>query len=509
MGAGGRVMASPSSGGREQPFDLAEPLAASLVESLRAFSYQLPTAIADLLDNSVTAGGTHVWIDFLWNGTSSTISVTDDGSGMDDSTLVEAMRPGSRNPLTPRDPSDLGRFGLGLKTASFSQCRRMTVRSRAAARPPATRCWDLDHIASVNAWQLLREGDEAAEAHFRRLEDLPSGTCVVWQKMDRLVDGYRIDSDRDQQNFLRHADSVRQHIGVVFHRLMTGAHAIRILLNGRAVAAWDPFLLNEAATQVLPSTGLQLRGSVIQVQPFVLPHHSKISKEKLDKAAGPRGWNAHQGFFVYRNNRLLVAGDWLGLGWPKEAQFRLARIQIDLPNSLDADWSIDVTKSRALPPAALREELRLIAERTRAAARLIYAHRGARLVPTTDAERVLLWEPAVLHGKTFYRLNREHPVLRQVLTASNDRATLLAFLRLLEETVPSAHFALRGAGELDAVPEPFEGASRTELSEILRSTYRAYLSLGFSHDEALGRLRTVWPFELYPDLLDELSESVA
>ena len=198
----------------EADFDLAAPHAASLVESLRAFGYELPTALADLVDNSITAGAKNVWVDFHWDGENSVIAVTDDGVGMSEEKLVAAMRPGSQNPLQPREPHDLGRFGLGLKTASFSQCRRVTVRSVVRGGKPATRCWNLDHIARVNDWQLLRSGDAAAEPHFRRLGEMAKGTAVVWQNIDRLVAGQRTDSEREQQIFLQRADAVRRHLSM-------------------------------------------------------------------------------------------------------------------------------------------------------------------------------------------------------------------------------------------------------------------------------------------------------
>lgn len=170
-------------------YDLASPHAASLVESLRAFSYELATAVADLVDNSVTAGARHVWIDFNWDGSRSVIAITDDGCGMNEGQLVAAIRPGSTSPLAERETHDLRRFGLGLKTASFSQCRPLTARSATANGDIATRCWDLDHIAKVNDWQLLRSADTVADFHFRRLTELKHGTSIVWQKLDRLVAG--------------------------------------------------------------------------------------------------------------------------------------------------------------------------------------------------------------------------------------------------------------------------------------------------------------------------------
>src|SRR5579872_5411751 len=123
-------------------FDIVAPDASAMIESLRAFGYDLPTAIADLIDNSISAGAKNVWLNFRWNGPDSFISVADDGCGMSRTTLINAMRAGSRSPLDPRTPADLGRFGLGLKTASFSQCRRLTVASKEKKNSTCIRRWD-------------------------------------------------------------------------------------------------------------------------------------------------------------------------------------------------------------------------------------------------------------------------------------------------------------------------------------------------------------------------------
>ncbi len=491
----------------ETDFDIAAPYAACLVESLRAFSYELPTALADLIDNSITASAKNVWVDFHWDGENSVITVTDDGSGISENSLVSAMRPGSQNPLKIREPHDLGRFGLGLKTASFSQCRRVTVRSVVSGGKPATRCWNLDHIARVNEWQLLRSGDAAAESHFRRLGELPHGTAVIWQNLDRLVAGQRTESEREQQHFLKRADEVRRHLAMVFHQLMAGVGGVKLILNGRHIEAWDPFLATELGTQVLPVTKLKLHGEIVEVEPFVLPHHSKLLKPKHEAAAGPRGWNAHQGFYVYRNHRLLVPGDWLGFGWAKEEHYKLARIRVEVPNALDHDWAIDVTKSRALPPAALRDDLRRIGERTRSDAKRVYSHRGSKLTPKADQERVLLWEPTAKHDKMFYRLNRQHPLLKQVLGASSNRSALNALLRLVEETVPFPHIAIENSEKPNSLPGPFEHAAEGQIREVMEQAFHSLVASGYGPKEAVNRLRTIWPFELFPALLQSLSES--
>lgn len=490
-------------------FDHTPPYAASIVESLRAFGYDLPTALADLVDNSISAGALHVWLRFEWAGADSVISVTDDGRGMSAAELVEAMRFGSHSPLSKRAPSDLGRFGLGLKTASLSQCRRLTVRSRREGNPQETRCWDLDAIAATttNEWRLLRAGDTAAEPHFSRLDTLTQGTTVLWQQLDRLTRDQQTQNDKYHQRFLARIEGVRRHLGMVFHRLMGRRDAVRIYVNERQLEAWDPFMESHEATHRLPTDPLRCSGIRVAVQPFVLPHFSKLKPAEHTAGAGPRGWLAHQGFYVYRRDRLLVAGDWLGFGWTKDEHLKLARIAIDLPNSLDHEWQIDVTKSRATPPHALRDDLERIAKRAREEAKNVYTHRGARLAPNAATERTLLWEPMAKHDRTFYQINRDHPLVRQVMEATKDRSALNALLRLLQETIPLQHITIANTEKPDGQPQPFEGADEGQIRGIMLELFRAFRTSGSSIEDARSRVRTHWPFELFPSLLATLDDS--
>ena len=488
-------------------YDLAVPHASSLVESLRAFGYELPTALADLVDNSITAGARNIWVDCHWDGENSVIAVTDDGDGMAEEKLVSAMRPGSQSPLITREPHDLGRFGLGLKTASFSQCRRVTVRSKVRGGKPATRCWDLDHIARVNDWQLLRCGDAAAELHFSRLGAMPKGTSVVWQNIDRLVAGTTTENDADEDGFLRSAEICAQHFASVFHRMMIDRNPIHFYLNNQLITPWDPFLEGEAATQTLATTPIQFLGHSVSITPFVLPHLSKLDAETHRRAAGLRGWNAHQGFYIYRNHRLLVAGDWLGIkGWRQEEHYKLARIRVDLPNALDHEWEIDVTKSRARPPEKLRRELARIGERARSEAKRVYSHQGAKLVPAEGQERVFLWEQTAKHNQVFYRVNRDHPLVKQVRADCDDVPKFSALLRLIEETIPVPLITITDREKPDQTIGPFEASKESEILEVMRQVFISLRDSGLSRKDSLLRLAHFEPFPRFPQLLQTIAE---
>jgi hypothetical protein len=422
--------------------------------------------------------------------------------------LVNAMRLGTNGPLTSRAANDLGRFGLGLKTASLSQCRRLTVRSRRAGAATETRCWDLDVIAAQNDWHLLRSADSAAEQHLAKLGSMSHGTTVLWQNLDRLTRGQQTQSDKHQQRFLERIDGVRSHLGMVFHRLMTGRNAVRISLNDRDLTPWDPFLADHSATHRI-SEELRLNGIRVPVKAFVLPHFSKLTKSEHENGAGPRGWLAHQGFYIYRGDRLLVAGDWLGFGWTKDEHLKLARIAIELPNTLDHEWQINVTKSRATPPLALRDDLRRIAERIRAQAKNVYTHRGARLTPQASSAIVHLWAPLVKHDRVFYQINREHPLVSRVIATTQDKAALGALLRLLQETIPLQHISIASTEKPDSQPEPFDGATEAQVREAMEPLYNLFRSSGCTPAESKARLSAHSPFDLFPAIIATLDEELS
>ena len=479
-----------------------------MIESLRAFGYDLETAIADLVDNSISAHAKTVRVEFTWDGADSRVAVSDDGRGMSEEELFMGMRPGNRSPLEERAVGDLGRFGLGLKTASFSQCRSLTVISKVVGRPISVRCWDLDYVKETGEWRLLKDSDLAPLDLRTRLNELPSGTTVLWRKLDRVVGEAQSDDEPAHKRFLDGLDHVKQHLAMVFHRFLSEPGALKISLNERQIKPWDPYLIAETATQILGREQLMLRGNIVDVQPYVLPHHSKVDQEVHKIGAGPRGWNAQQGFYVYRNHRLLVAGDWLGLGFQKEEHFKLARIRVDFPNMMDIEWDIDVKKSRARPPGLLRGDLKRIATATRARASEVYRHRGKVIAREASGTHTFVWLRKVRHGKMFYEINRSHPLVRELLEkSSGNQKQMAALLRLVEETVPVPYVVMNNAESPDAHAAPYEGAPTTELVALLNLIVEALLRDGFTVKQVRERVAILEPFSLYPDLVEATIEN--
>ncbi|MCK9893126.1 ATP-binding protein [Frankia sp. Mgl5] len=492
-----------SDGGSVTGYEVVEPRAESLVESLRAFGYSTETAVADLVDNSITAKATSIDVRLRWAGAESWIAVVDDGLGMDGAGLREAMRPGTTSPSTPRRANDLGRFGLGLKTASFSQCRRLVVMSATTSSSLAARTWDLDHVVRVGAWQLLTTLAAEDRARWDELHGDRPGTVVLWRGLDRLVAAPDPRNEQAERHFYDIADRVARHLGMTFHRYVTGPGQITIRVNGRNVVPWDPFLESHETTQVVTDESLPCRDELIRVKSFVLPHVSRLTSQEHTTAGGRRGWTSQQGFYIYRNRRLIVSGSWLGLGFRRDELTSLARIRLDLPNHLDSDWQIDVRKSVARAPGALGPGLRRIAEVVRLRSTSVYRHRGKVLQRTSQGEVVQAWLQVARGTKIAYQVNRQHPLVAALLTAA-DGGDVEALVRLLEETVPVPLIILNHADRQGRQAAPFEETDPAVVWSVLTDVVRAMGRAGMSNPEIVGRMLTMEPFSDFPDLVREV-----
>lgn len=487
----------------------APPKAGAMVEALRGLGYSTASAIADLIDNSIAAEASTVSLFFHWADNASCISILDDGNGMNAHELDRAMRLGAINPLQTRAVNDLGRFGMGLKTASFSQCRRFTVTSRKQGKTDCLR-WDLDILAQQgvdDGWYMLEGPAEGSESLACLPEQCEHGTHILWEELDRIVSpGFT------QQNFLNLIDQVEAHLSMVFHRFLEGpASFLRILINDSPVKPWNPFLPNHPATWSSPDVSIFCNGNSIEVQGFVLPHRDKLETEAFERAGGPDGWTAQQGFYVYRNKRLLVAGSWLGLGqnrsWTKEEAHRLARIRLDITNSADSEWKIDIRKSMARPPVSVRRQLVSIANDIRARARKVYASRGA-YTPRASGPLIQAWHAEYRDGNMRYRIDREHPAVKPLLESGSEQIALIeAMLRVIEETVPVQRIWLDTAEGKDVLRSGFSGDAPKEITDVLDVMYsNLVLRKGVEPALAKAQLLRTEPFQNYADIVNALPD---
>lgn len=476
----------------------AVPSPKSTINAYRSFGYNLSTAVADIIDNSISAGADKIFLDFEWKGSDSYLSILDNGIGMNRDELVIAMTPGSKDPEDERSVNDLGRFGMGLKTASFSQCKKLTVISKRVGFKVINRCWDVDFINSINSWVLL---DFVSDHKFvRKLDEQKSGTLVLWENLDRLVGNSSSENETVEKAFLREMIQVRDHLSLVFHRFIE-KKTVKLFFNGQQIEPLNPFLLN---CSVKPEMGATEYFDNAEVTYFIMPHMSQIPKEEYDKTGGSLGWFESQGFYIYRGDRLLVAGDWLGLERKRDYS-KLARIAVNFGNTDDFNWNLDIKKSTATPPLSIRTELARIAKIAIQKSAKIYNWRGQKSMSLDLPSKVeVLWKDEVnREGIKKYKINRNHPLVNLLL--SKDDGMFKNFLKMVEDNVP-VELILSNQNE-DPSYHELEKQSLIPPDSLLNlaiELYAVQTSQGVPESLARQQIMNSMPFNQFPIINDYL-----
>lgn len=340
------------------------PSAKRLIRSLRDMGYDFSQAVADIVDNSIEAKATVVAIDIEFDGDDSWVRIADNGRGMKPEQLREAMRYGAERKY---EMYDLGKFGLGLKTASMSQCQCLSVASRwnQDRADIAAYSWDLSHIERTNRWEILAvDRNDLGPAIRQQLKDT-TGTVVLWQRLDRIL-GYKHPyGEAARRRLSQICREIEAHLGMVFHRFISGevrGRKLKLLLNGNEIKQWDPFCLSEPKTKVLQSIRIPLEhegvSGEISLEPFVLPHQDDFSSpDAFRLASGPASWNQQQGFYIYRAGRMIQSGSWSNLRAPDE-HTKLARVAVSFLPKLDEAFKINVAKMRVQMPSQIRDSIR-------------------------------------------------------------------------------------------------------------------------------------------------------
>ena len=412
-----------------------------MINSMRAMGYSFESALADIVDNSVSAKSTRIEIICpTADDATPFLCILDNGCGMSRDRLIESMRYACRNPDHARERSDLGRFGLGLKTASMSQCSRLTVLSKTSEGVTGA-VWDLKVIRETEDWSLLLLSDNDCKQvpRYESLDAFDSGTMVVWEDFDRMDLG----SDPIHA-LLEKVGLGAEHLSLIFHRFITGEKdlpKIDIYVNGTSLEAKDPF--GESFSRVscrMHDEYIRVgEFPVITVTGYTLPHQNLMSESERNRLGikdGARTWGDDQGFYVYRGGRLIYWGGWLRL--KQKAQLaKLCRVKVDVPNCMDHLWELDIKKSKATPPRVVRDRLSRLLEDLQEGS--VISQRG-RSTRRSAGNEGLLWN-ATLVGKNFYRVtvNREHVLVKTLCAGMNadTRKQFEAFLKLLEVGYPS------------------------------------------------------------------------
>lgn len=472
--------------GRETP-----PVAPKLMESLRAVGYTIEAALADLVDNSIAANAHSVAIRFEAEPIP-TVAIVDDGDGLSEDELITAMQYGSRDPREQRSGLDLGRFGLGLKTASLSQCRRLIVASMHAAKLSVA-AWVLDICEQKQSWWLCLPGvDVIPRETSAQLQRQGRGTAVIWEKLDRLLAIAGSDRATQMDNDM---DIAADHLAMVFHRFLAGEFIspFDITINNRALPRLDPFLEGHTKGQAIHSESFEIDGHNVTVSPFVLPFPSRLAPAELERAGGRESLKTGHGFYVYRGGRLVVPGGWFRIV-PADELIRLARVRVDVPVDLDYLWKVDIRKTVAEPPPALRPHLKRIVGQATGRSRRVYTHKGN---PAVVRDRIPLWNRHdIQDGGAIWRVNRDHPAVAAALNSNAERADIVRLINLLEEILPAHEIHLHISNDLPVAEFDPDSA---ELDVLALGLVSAFKGDPDGRRRLLSQLHLIDPFNRAPE----------
>lgn len=460
-----------------------DPEPGILIESLRDIGYSFNSALADIIDNSITAHASEIWV-LAYPVDDFKIAIVDNGEGLSHDELKKAMRLGSTDPRQERDLNDLGRFGLGLKTASFSQCRRLTVASRKNGETSAF-TWDLDLVVRNNEWTVIEQANLDEVPFISEIKD--SGTLVLWEKLDRLTGS----KGSGKVDYARVISDAQDYLSLVFHRFLAGERGLKrisIRVNNRELEPVDPFNSSNPATQIAQVERINVG---VTMQAFTLPHRSHYaSQQEYDKYGLPGGYLKNQGIYLYRAKRLILYGTWFGLA-KKTALTQLTRVKIDIDVSQDEIWKIDVKKVSAQLPEDVRERLKSLVATIGAPSKRTYHRRAARL---TSKDVYPTWNVETQTDSTLYKINREHPVIKSFSDSleDDDAARFETVLSLVESSFPTESLYYELASHEENVN--FAPMTDEAFGEAARTFFAALKQTNDDEDKVISIMRSTEPF---------------
>lgn len=461
-----------------------DPIPSMLIESMRDIGYSFETALADIIDNSIAAGARNVLIETRTTP-ELVLAIADDGVGLSKTQLVESMRMGSADPGHIREATDLGRFGLGMKTASLSQCRKLTVLSKKDGEVSGY-SWDLDHVVESNKWELLEIEPKKAQPWIKFIPK-DNGTIVLWEKIDRIASP-NADKNDIERTFIRQVKEAKEHLSLVFHRFLVnepGHQKISIRLNGGEIEPIDPFNSKHDATIIGPEDPVS---EGVVVQSYTLPHQTKYkSKSEYERFGLRGGYLKNQGIYLYRARRLIIYGTWFNLA-KKTALTQLCRVKVDIDNRHDEEWKIDVKKVSAQLPEEIRSRVRNFINTFNAPSKKVYRRRGARQV----ADNLYpVWNSIIDNGRVMYLINRQHPL---VATLENelDKDDLKKFetmLKVIESAFPTEALFY----EISKNPEGIETPPLEDgdIKDISNQIFAVLKAEGCDDEEVLAKMKSM------------------
>lgn len=410
------------------------PSPSVLMNSMRSIGYSFKTALADIIDNSISANAKNIYVTFPINDEDLFISILDDGNGMSKDELFNAMKYGSDREYSL---NDLGRFGLGLKSASLSQCRSLTVVSKQKDKINAFK-WDLDFVIKEKKWECFElDCDEIKLIpNINDLTAFENGTLVLWENFDTA---YKKSNGKIREFLSDEIDYAEKHIRLVFHRFMSNSNKkVNIYFNNDLIKPIDPFLEDHAKTDSRKTSEIFIEGETIKIQPYILPHQSDLTILDIEKIGGIENLRNGQGFYIYRNNRLIIYGTWFRLSTSTISPelLKYGRIKVDIPNTLDDVWDIDIKKQNATIPRQILNNLKKAVNDVCSRSK---EKTSKRIKLSLEKDESRIWNKFLSkNGKEIYSINKESKFILNFLDDfdDKDRKKILNLIDIVSANIP-------------------------------------------------------------------------
>lgn len=484
------------------------PSANILMLSMRAMGYSFESAVADIVDNSISADASRISLRFGIDPAEVYVAICDNGCGMNQSELFDAMKYGSEQKQAGRANNDLGRFGLGLKAASLSQCRKLTVASKKDSTISAC-IWDLDIVEEKQGWYMV-ECDEAQIKAIKSiiwLDAVEHGTVVVWENFDFLEKS----TGNVYSTLMKYQDITANYLALIFHRYLNRPKAtcIEITVNNYRLTGLDPFLEHHNKTNVRKRVEIPIKDStgierMVVVQPYVLPFQKDLSAEDKRLSGGMENYRSHQGFYIYRNERLIVWGKWFGR--PRDELTKYARIRVDIPNTLDDIWGIDIKKQSAEIPASIRQRLNRAIDDAMDSAIKAQTYRGR--IEKIDEDVDYIWDRIKERGDQFiYRINRNARIFDLIRQNVDDEiwSRIDMVLEEIEESVPYQQIYIDKSQ--NRIDDTISDERVAEIEAKARILIKLATDMGTNDRKTIvGKIFQSEPFNKYPSLIPKLLE---
>lgn len=415
-----------------------------LIKSIAEQGYTLETSIADLIDNSISAGAKRIEVLVNTQKTPFSLFISDDGCGMSKEELKKNMNFPSGSMEEIRTPEDLGRFGLGLKTASFAQTRRVTVISKKSDDKKYNgRTWDVNHLRECGNWEVIINSDEEINKSLIAYRELSHGflnqysnfnpnTIIIWHGLYKFETGIPLnDKYANLQKEL--TETTKEYLQLIFHRFMEKENPLRIRLNNEQLKPFDPFPKNARNISIQQKL---LVGNKLRLEGFVLPNRSiSESKESSEWTISHKSLMDMEGLYVYRADRIIVFGGWNGL-IKKSSRLQLARLKVEIGNGIDNLFHLNVAKSSITIPFGERIAfVRYVSElKTEAEKEFFnYETRGNAIKNSLKS----LFKKIPTTNGMILRIDEEFPLVKEFTHSLNEeqRQQLRIIFRIITTTI--------------------------------------------------------------------------